>query len=228
MTGRRGIGSVCLPAIALVLLLASSTRCADYPAWWISRGMVDTNAVPDDFAALNLGQLKWFTTNAYAELQANLNGGAGTNIQNLVYGFGSANDYQMVNLGQLKYVASLFYDRLIEEGCTNAYPWTSTTADDEEYRAANIGQMKCLFSFTLGGGTDTDNDGLGDSAETGTGIFVSPSDTGTSPGDWDSDGDGIADGAEVAARTDPNDPDTTVPTVSITAPPNGVTRVIVP
>ena len=53
---------------------------------------------------------------------------------------------------------------------------------------------------------DDDNDGLLDAVETGTGVFVSASDTGSSPVDADSDDDGIGDGAEVANGTDPNDP----------------------
>jgi hypothetical protein len=44
---------------------------------------------------------------------------------------------------------------------------------------------------------DTDNDRLPDSVETGTGQYVSPSNTGTSPNNPDSDGDGLPDGAEV-------------------------------
>jgi hypothetical protein len=53
---------------------------------------------------------------------------------------------------------------------------------------------------------DDDNDGLADTAETNTGVFVSPSDTGTNPLDPDTDGDGIGDGDEVAAGSNPNDP----------------------
>jgi len=52
---------------------------------------------------------------------------------------------------------------------------------------------------------DTDGDGLGDNAETGTGVYVSPTDTGTQPDDADSDGDGFNDGDEVTAGSDPND-----------------------
>ena len=51
---------------------------------------------------------------------------------------------------------------------------------------------------------DDDNDGLLDEVETGTQVFVSPSDTGTDPLNPDSDGDGVSDGDEVAAGTDPN------------------------
>ena len=69
---------------------------------------------------------------------------------------------------------------------------------------------------------DTDEDGLFDYVETGTGVFVSPSDTGTDPNDPDSDGDGVNDGTEVANRTDPNDPDQVVPGVTIISPAGGI------
>jgi alpha-galactosidase len=55
---------------------------------------------------------------------------------------------------------------------------------------------------------DRDRDGLEDSYETNTGVYVSPTNTGTSPGELDSDNDGAGDWYEVAASfTDPNDPD---------------------
>ncbi len=65
--------------------------------------------------------------------------------------------------------------------------------------------------------TDTDGDGLPDAVETRTGVWASPTDTGTNPLLWDTDGDGLRDGVEthtgifVSASntgTDPNDPDT--------------------
>ena len=58
---------------------------------------------------------------------------------------------------------------------------------------------------------DDDGDGLDDSVETGTGVFVSPSDTGTSRVEADSDGDGRSDGLEVQQGTDPNVPDSPPP-----------------
>lgn len=53
---------------------------------------------------------------------------------------------------------------------------------------------------------DDDGDGLDDVVETGTGVFVSASDTGTDPLNPDTDGDGVGDAEEVAAGSDPNDP----------------------
>ena len=47
---------------------------------------------------------------------------------------------------------------------------------------------------------DTDGDGLSDLVETGTGTFVSATDTGTSPTNADSDGDGLSDQAEVTGN----------------------------
>jgi len=59
------------------------------------------------------------------------------------------------------------------------------------------------------GDLDTDDDGVLDWHETGTGIYVSPEDTGTSPTNPDSDGDGLQDGAEVFTyQTNPNLQDT--------------------
>ena len=51
---------------------------------------------------------------------------------------------------------------------------------------------------------DTDDDGLLDSVETNTGIFVDANDTGSDPNNPDTDGDGVEDGAEVVSGTDPN------------------------
>jgi hypothetical protein len=60
---------------------------------------------------------------------------------------------------------------------------------------------------------DTDVDGIFDGAETGTGTFVSASDTGTDPLNPDTDSDGLNDGDELAAGADPFDPDTDGDTV---------------
>lgn len=61
----------------------------------------------------------------------------------------------------------------------------------------------CLFSVLHAAPGDADNDGLRDAAETNTGIYVSPSNTGTNPNLADTDGDSMPDGMEVNLGTQP-------------------------
>ena len=77
--------------------------------------------------------------------------------------------------------------------------------------------MEEFLLGTRGNLTDTDGDGYGDKAESGTGLWVSATDTGTSPITADSDGDGLPDGMEnpslawtgtTQPGSDPNHPDT--------------------
>ncbi len=67
--------------------------------------------------------------------------------------------------------------------------------------------------------TDTDGDGLADWVETNTGVYVSPTNTGTNPNNPDTDGDGVSDGLEVIFGSDPNNAADTVslPAVNYTA-----------
>jgi hypothetical protein len=55
----------------------------------------------------------------------------------------------------------------------------------------------CLLLSPLAFAADSDGDGLDDSVETDTGIYVDASDTGTDPNDPDTDNDSIPDGLEV-------------------------------
>jgi hypothetical protein len=68
---------------------------------------------------------------------------------------------------------------------------------------------------------DTDRDGIPDIYETGTGIYVSPTNTGTNPNKADTDGDGIPDGAEIIAGTNPNLSSDVLKITSITRNPSG-------
>jgi len=52
---------------------------------------------------------------------------------------------------------------------------------------------------------DADNDGLRDEVETGTGVYVSPTNTGTNPNKADTDGDSVPDGLEINHGTNPTD-----------------------
>jgi hypothetical protein len=61
---------------------------------------------------------------------------------------------------------------------------------------------------------DRDGDTLLDGVETGTGVFVNASNTGTRADRIDSDGDGLDDAFEVEIGSDPTDPLSTVPGLS--------------
>jgi hypothetical protein len=182
----------------IALCLALSARAAwnpPVPAWWVSRGvLVPGAAVTNDHAAVNQGEVKWIASNACAELEAMLPDGAGTGVWAQANGFSASNNYRCVNVGQLKALAQPFYDRLIEFGYTNAYPWTAATNDDADHAIANIGQVKNLFSFSL----DSDGDGLPDWWEWE--HFGTLAQSGTD----DSDRDGISNSDEWQGETDPN------------------------
>jgi formylglycine-generating enzyme required for sulfatase activity len=62
--------------------------------------------------------------------------------------------------------------------------------------------MALLATCSLVNATDSDFDGLDDSVETNTGVYVSPTDTGTNPNSADSDGDGLSDTYELIFRGD--------------------------
>jgi hypothetical protein len=85
-------------------------------------------------------------------------------------------------------------------------PWRRPTA--QSFEADIRTGSSDVDGDTIPNETDPDDDGdeLPDAAETGTGVFVSPTDTGSDPLDPDSDGDGFWDGWEVAIQADPNDP----------------------
>ena len=65
------------------------------------------------------------------------------------------------------------------------------------------------YGDTFSLSADGDNDGVGDIYETGTNIYVSPTNTGTSPTLADTDGDGLSDGTEIYEHgSNPNIKDT--------------------
>jgi len=210
--------------IALFILLSSTfltpTLSAAVPVWWSERGVLEANNPADDYAAANLGQLKHFASKAAAELNANLPGGAGTAINNLITSWQqppaagvTRDDYAAVNQGQLKSIAKSFYDRLFEVGYTGPpltpgqkYPWDNSPTPADDYALANLGQLKQIFSFKFA--TDTDTDGLSDVWEQQI-IDFSPDDDITSvaqvlPGD-DFDGDGLTNLEEYLQGSDPRD-----------------------
>lgn len=199
-----------LPLALAGLLLAGSLPAADYPAWWTQRHVVVATRVTNDYFVANLGQLKWFATNACDELEARLPGGAGSKVWALVRGFRRGGNRVVVNQGQLKAVAQPFYDRLIAAGYASAYPWTPALADDAHYAPANLGQLKQVFSFDpthapLPG--DLDGDGLPDAWETAHGLNPRRA----ADAEADGDADGWTSRQEYLRGGSPTQPATSVP-----------------
>ena len=207
-------------ALAFTILSAAANAAA--PAWWAARGAIDPLKTPEDFAPVTLGQLKWMATKAKEELDSFVPGGAGTTVNALVDSWStlqpggsrvpvvttSTSDYAPANLGQIKAVAKLFYDRLITAGLAAGYPWTGTTADDDDYAIANLGQLKNAFNFDR----DMDDDGLTDSWEL---QFSASLATLSGLGGADSDGDGVSNLSEFQANTDPTK---SAPALALLAP----------
>ncbi|AHF93188.1 sugar-binding protein [Opitutaceae bacterium TAV5] len=197
------------------------------PDWWTQQGVIDPAATPDDYAAANIGQLKHIATQATAEMNAKLPGGAGEAINALVTSWQQPpaegvthDDFAALNLGQLKAVAKLFYDRLAVAGYGGPpladgqpYPWPSDASGTDNYALANIGQIKHVFSFTVPSGppgfVDTDGNGIDDNWELAHfgQIGIDPT--------ADPDNDGLSNLAEFLAGADPNAAAESVPPASL-------------
>jgi hypothetical protein len=141
------------------------------PAWPASY------PVADDYGAANLGQLKNLAAQAQTELEARCAGSSGADLQALITRLNGAadptaplgslrDDFAGANLGQIKAVSKLFYDRLRVFGLVSTYPWGGNPAlVPDDFAPATLGQLKKVFSFPLNGVLDSDNDGLVDAWE---------------------------------------------------------------
>lgn len=159
----------------LIALLTMPIRSAAVPIWWndpsLGLQVINTNS-EDNYAIANLGQLKQFALGAYLYFLnrtplPNIPGGLGEDIQSQINQWvtfdvsgvpsaktGGASDYSKVTLGQLKATAKVYYDRMIEVGAIEAYPWTGNASDwndfvFDDYSIVNIGQLKRVFNFDL-------------------------------------------------------------------------------
>jgi alpha-tubulin suppressor-like RCC1 family protein len=144
---RRSVFAVVASALIPLLLYAAA------PSWWSQRDVLVQNAMPDDYAPVNQGQLKNIAKAAAAEMDARLDNGAGNDLHSLISNWsisGSpSNDFAPVNLGQLKSVAKPFYDRMISAGLIDYYPWLTSPNPADDFAVANIGQLKNLFGFDI-------------------------------------------------------------------------------
>src|ERR1043166_42079 len=95
--------------VLVALLGLPAVADAAGPAWWVARGVLNTNLTAKDYGAVNQGQVKNVASNAWVEMNANLPGGAGSNVLALISSFSRTNNYQSADIGQLKYVAKPFY-----------------------------------------------------------------------------------------------------------------------
>jgi hypothetical protein len=231
-------------SLAAILLFAGTAAAQYVPTWWWegSNPILVQGKPSNNFAIANVGQLKWVATQAANHLNAKLPGGAQSTVNNLVATLtpvigGSytpqqladlrAANYKPLNLGQLKFVALPFYQRLRNVGYStnanlkaNGYsplwtgddPWGSVPVS-ENYKPVTIGQLKLVFSFDI---VDSDGNGILDYQE---GIYPAVNST------RDTDGDGVADIIDAypndSARSASlvlNSNDHIAPTIAITQP----------
>jgi hypothetical protein len=198
-----------------------------YPDWWFERDVIIRKpssataewpkdySQPDDYAAANLGQLKFITIKAKAELEALLGeAGPGARISSLVEVWSRSaplnvvrDDYGVLNQGQLKFIAGLFYERLHDFGYVGApleagqvFPWDGASQVPDSYAAANLGQLKFLFSFNPKiWVADSDQDGMEDHWESSHGLDPANS----ADASIDMEGDGVSNLQEFKFRADP-------------------------
>lgn len=151
----------------ILIVLPPGIIPAQAPDWWSARGVLKTDgSLPDDYAALNQGQLKNLVRAAVLEMDEYLDGGAGIPLHGLLYKWAhptvTPDDFATVNLGQLKAVAAPVYDRLIAVGMASGYPWNNANGiPTDDYAVANIGQAKNVFAFNARD-FDSDYDGIPD------------------------------------------------------------------
>jgi hypothetical protein len=195
-------------AIGAILAWAAAD---DPPTWWTTAGVLGTESPT---SPANLGQVKNMAAFFHTELAEVLPNGAGFDLNEAfpppppqVTLQWYAEQYQAANLGQLKFVASHFYERLNElapdwlaeqmalndpglSGWPHPVPWDPATPVAENYAPSNLGQLKLVFSLRID--QDLDNDGVKDLLEH---IFygnITADDTTT-----DYDRDGLSDRDEI-------------------------------
>lgn len=145
----------------IVVLSACVAESADEQDWWYELGVIDPEAVKtNDYAPVNLGQLKNISMQAIYQCSAS--GMPHNNEYNVLDSvlFSWVNEevpvnYMPANVGQVKYMGSLFHGWLASAGYRNAMCFQPGCND---YALANIGQVKNVFNFDP---SDTDYNRFG-------------------------------------------------------------------
>ena len=207
-------------ALLTGLLLLQSAHAAS-PDWWVSRSVLKSSAVTDDYAVLNQGQLKNLVRAAIYELHDKLPGGAGNLLSTMLGTWRTqklnSDDYAAVTVGQLKAVVKLLYDAMRMARIPIADPWPVVTADDDDHAVVNVGQAKRAFAFVvpnlaLQGWTDSDGDGFSDAIEIS--LATDPNLNSSKPsgrGDVPAGGDGGVDLSGASPLPTFDDPDENTP-----------------
>jgi len=158
-----------LLSVIFIFLASGYFLWAVQPDWWTKHALID-GTDRQDHAIATVGQAKHVVQKAYQYLETELAsvGGAGVEVTSLYNSYcvikpaNSEDDLQLLTIGQLKYLAKPFYDRLnsvevgldtraMNEPATSIYPWTQDQADDEDLSLVALGQLKFAFSFDLSG-----------------------------------------------------------------------------
>jgi len=219
--------------VSCILLFSSCPLFSTPPQWWTERNVIRVGAEEENYKAVNIGQAKWMVVQAHAELSERLApfGGIDFDVVDLFPPVPDSPNQEWLreqamplNIGQLKYLAKPFYDNLNrvspafleyqarsngidwEEG--QVYPWSDSSPIEENYRVANIGQLKSVFAFRVR--EDSDNDELPDfwelahTAPSGSTDSISSS-IALLHGSSDTDGDFVSDFEEYIRSSDPLD-----------------------
>ncbi len=184
--------------VAVAALILAIQLSANSTGWWTasSTSIVDSSQSEDNWAPVNVGQLKNVAAQAHAYLQQHPEAGSNSQIAQMVSGF-STNDpenFAPANIGQLITVARPFYDYLQSIGYNtresliirgldqswpmgNPYPWPQNGNANELYAPLNIGQLKLVFSFDLD--ADSSGDGISDFTKWKSGLSYTDSMSGS-------------------------------------------------
>ena len=144
-------GMVAAPYVAVFEIDTPVPAEAPYPVWWSESGVfAAAQEATNDYAALNAGQLKWMAHGAALAFGELLPFGSGAAVDAMVDGFVNTQNYHAVNVGQLKDVATPFYDWL-----GLAFPWEGE-GETNDWALANVGQLKQCFDLRLSRNGDDD------------------------------------------------------------------------
>lgn len=209
-------------------MVSKAVLLSTQPDWWTDYSLINDSARQDGAVATQ-GQAKHVVEKTYQYLEDELinDGGAGPEATTLytTYCVTAPDDVVAdtlpLTVGQLKYLAKPFYDRLnstelgfdtsaMNPASNDRYPWTVDQDDDADLALATLGQLKFVFSFDLidwlPPSADADRDQLPDYWEQAM-VDENPNDELTTIADVlpekDYDADGLTNESEFSLSSNP-------------------------